>query len=190
MEENIVEKLRKILSKPIDHEHQVVYVMVEIRKLIELIEKKKKGTVEENKDYYSRLSFYCDWVVHAYLDRRMAKAVLFEIERKVKEKNADFFSFLSFEEIQEELVKFLKDFNLPYENIIDREGNNFRQSIYHVLADCPLIMNNPSNGQIEEFRLVENNHNEKNITRYSCNITFKGAGEPFSVIIDENTNIK
>jgi hypothetical protein len=52
-------------------EAQVVYFLVTIRKLIEL---------EKFANRYRSLSFFCDWVLHAELDRGGARAVLAKFE--------------------------------------------------------------------------------------------------------------
>lgn len=54
----IVEKLHPELQKPIETEMQVVYILVELRKLLEH---------EGKKDAYAVLNFYGNWVVHTKL---------------------------------------------------------------------------------------------------------------------------
>ncbi len=54
MREAIIEKLSKHLSAPPSGEADVVYALVQIRKLME------RDKVSSN---YPRLKFFCDWVV-------------------------------------------------------------------------------------------------------------------------------
>ena len=54
----IVEKLNRELTEPILSERQVVYVLAEIRKLMEL---------EKKKDVYASLNFFCNWALHSRL---------------------------------------------------------------------------------------------------------------------------
>ena len=58
MKPDILTKLAAELREPIGSERQVVYIMVELRKLIEL-----------NCDgaQYTALKFHCDWVAHPRL---------------------------------------------------------------------------------------------------------------------------
>lgn len=64
MEEAIVDKLRAELAAGIASERQVVYSLVEIRKLLE-----RDGRQSE----FTNLLFYCDWATHAVMDRAGAK---------------------------------------------------------------------------------------------------------------------
>jgi hypothetical protein len=62
----IVAKLCTLLNKGINTEAEVVYLLVEIRKLLDILNNRAN-------DY---LRFSCDWVVHSKLDRRMAKRLV------------------------------------------------------------------------------------------------------------------
>jgi hypothetical protein len=53
--------------EPITSERQVVYILVETRKLLELL-----GL----KDVYPQLMVFCDWVVHPTLDRKPARQII------------------------------------------------------------------------------------------------------------------
>lgn len=59
MTDKIVDKLRAELAKPITTEPQVVYLLVEIRKLLE------RDTVGG----FGTLKLYCNWAVHATVER-------------------------------------------------------------------------------------------------------------------------
>lgn len=67
MKPDIIAKLAKELKEPISSEPQVVYLMVELRKLIEL-----------NGDgaNYPALKFHCDWIVHPILQGQAAQEVV------------------------------------------------------------------------------------------------------------------
>jgi hypothetical protein len=56
----IVEKLQQELDKGITCEAQLVYVLVEIRKLLEITHRAEK---------YPALSFHRDWALHSRMDR-------------------------------------------------------------------------------------------------------------------------
>ena len=63
----IVEKLRRELEHEITTERQVVYLLAEIRKLLELRRERKK---------YFALNFYCCWALHTKMDRQGAQRIL------------------------------------------------------------------------------------------------------------------
>ncbi len=60
-------KLERALARPITSEEQVVYILVELRKLMEL-----------NGDSltFPSLQFHCDWVAHPVMDRAPAKKIV------------------------------------------------------------------------------------------------------------------
>src|SRR5271157_267760 len=66
MRDTIVEKLRPILKGPPHAERDVLYVFVEIRKLLDLL---LEGADEVKRAEFATLKFFCDWVVHVKLDR-------------------------------------------------------------------------------------------------------------------------
>jgi hypothetical protein len=67
MTNDIVRKLRDELNISIERESQVVYLLVEIRKLLDS---------EGIKDKYVTLKFFCDWAVHIKLRKRNAGLLL------------------------------------------------------------------------------------------------------------------
>jgi hypothetical protein len=69
MRPDIVHKLAKELDEQISSERQVVYILVELRKLLE-----KEGTLRDAR--YRTLRFCCDWIVHPKLDRDLAQAII------------------------------------------------------------------------------------------------------------------
>jgi hypothetical protein len=56
----ILSKLRLALTESISSERQVVYILVAIRKLLEL---------SNDSERFVALRFYCDWATHAVMDR-------------------------------------------------------------------------------------------------------------------------
>jgi hypothetical protein len=62
MKDALVDKLTAKLSKPITTEADVVYVLVEIRKLL--------ARCNVSRDDLKPIWFFCDWVVHIELDRK------------------------------------------------------------------------------------------------------------------------
>ena len=66
-ESTILSKLRHELNQEITTERQVVYILVEIRKAIELSGKRER---------YFALDFYCSWALHTQMSRAGAKKIL------------------------------------------------------------------------------------------------------------------
>src|SRR6266566_2316501 len=67
MKPDIIAKLSNELAEPIVSERQVVYILVELRKLIEL---------NDDGDTFKTLKFYCDWAVHAVLKAPPAQEIV------------------------------------------------------------------------------------------------------------------
>jgi hypothetical protein len=65
---DIAHKLSQELAQTITSERQVVYILVELRKLLE-----KKRLLKEER--FRALRFCCDWTVHSKLDRDTAKII-------------------------------------------------------------------------------------------------------------------
>lgn len=66
-EPTILEKLRCELAQEITTERQVVYVLAEIRKLLEL---------RDEKDTFFALNFHCCWALHTRMDKTGARRIL------------------------------------------------------------------------------------------------------------------
>jgi hypothetical protein len=67
MKPDILTKLAAELADPINSERQVVYVLVELRKLIEL---------NADGPHYPSLKFHCDWAAHAVLKGPPAQEIV------------------------------------------------------------------------------------------------------------------
>ncbi|MGP8245942.1 MAG: hypothetical protein ACLQVN_15655 [Bryobacteraceae bacterium] len=68
----IEEKLETEMAKGITTEVQVIFVMVKIRKLLELDNAAKR---------YRTVDFYCDWALHSKMGKAGALAVIEEFDR-------------------------------------------------------------------------------------------------------------
>ena len=66
---HISHKLSQELAQDIASERQVVYILVELRKLLE-----RTGLLKEER--FRALRFCCDWTVHPKLDRDTAKIIM------------------------------------------------------------------------------------------------------------------
>jgi hypothetical protein len=145
----LIEKLTRELSEPITTERQVVYILVELRKLME-----HNGDAV---DYFA-LNFYCDWAVHTKLDRRGAGRIverfdkyqaLIELSQSTPEGNVpgadlsvliEVESTVRLERFREQLGTYLKRGGLPCAIADDdRHWANFLSYYVRVIEDCPLI---------------------------------------------------
>lgn len=139
----ILEKLSRELSDGIDTEPKTLYLLAEIRKFIDRY-------IQEEKNKYPNLYFYCNWVLHVEMYRTPAKNILRrfesnlagsnnlkEISNIIKKQEKDFYSFLS---LKEELQSFLEINDLPDELV--KSGNKwfkFKKLLVEILIDCPLL---------------------------------------------------
>jgi len=125
MKENIIsQKIRRELTNlPIDTEPRVMYLLVEIRKVLE----------HENIKS-SALGFYCDWVVHTKLDRSYASSIYDEVSNNTHEG----LEMISFRKLKEEMHIFLQTRNLPTELLVDDNWKLFRDNLIEILIDIPI----------------------------------------------------
>lgn len=68
MKPDILSKLKYELDRPIRAERQVVYILVEIRKLLEVRARNLKRANKPKDFTYATLEFCCDWAVHPVMD--------------------------------------------------------------------------------------------------------------------------
>ena len=145
MTEEIIRKLTAQLNKGITTEVQVVYLLVGIRKLIER---------DDQRAQYPKLNFYCDWVLHAELDRSGAKAILREFDKahpllkrgmnlpRELQNKIDKLSRLRY--FEKELTGFLESYGLPP---IAQNGDGWSHFLHlytQVIQDIPLMVKSPS----------------------------------------------
>ncbi len=143
MEKDVILKLRDFFNKHkiMKEECHVIYLLVEIRKLLEVSRKK-----------YPILRFYCNWAVHTSKDRNneaildIMKRIDFSIlNEKIFPKHGISFSsdnsaleFLYFEELKNEMLNFCRDFSLPLEIFEHEPWASFRNLLVQILTDQPL----------------------------------------------------
>lgn len=149
MKTTIVEKLDKFLKQEtlLKEEYGVVYLMVELRKLLEW---------DNLSNEYPLVRFHADWTVHIKKDKITAimKKIMEKIDNSLspypKDGNMD---FLLMPEFRTELIKLLNKYNLPDSFLKSEKGwLDFVMAVIQVLADQPII--NPSKN-IAEFRYVD-----------------------------------
>jgi len=144
-EEAIVGKLRTALQKKIASECQVVYVLVEIRKLLDFHQQTKRFNI---------LNLYCNWAVHISLDRDAAQNLVIELNRSYSRldtgEKAEYgfkglWNYLSFDHFRKQFRGFLASHNLPTTICEDVEWQDFLHYYSLVIQDCPLECSGSSN---------------------------------------------
>lgn len=121
----ILEKLNKELEKDINNEAQVVYILSRIRKYLELKNQKSK---------YKYLNFYCNWALHAKLERTEP---ISDVLRGVSKLNEIGIRFLTFEHLKMDLKNFFRKNDIP-EDILDKQWLKFRSLLRDIYSDTPL----------------------------------------------------
>lgn len=145
MRDAIIEKLRKILPTPPDHEAATVYALVEIRKYLER---------EHWQPRFRELIFFCDWVVHTELDRKGAKNALAVLDTRLASLDLNNLAkpgydqgvhrFLLFEVLREQLARLLTETHLP--DLWTRHPAAWYAFVKHyaeVVRDCALVVPRP-----------------------------------------------
>ena len=116
---------------------EVIYLMVEIRKILEY----------EGKSYKT-LRFYCNWVLHKELNQEKTTKLLSDIfepnvdlkksgrenARNLKSIGKDFFMLKTF---RKELSEFFKDHALPMD-LLEKNWWTFGKLLLEIIKDCPV----------------------------------------------------
>jgi len=152
----IVEKLDTLLKQqPLTKESEVVYLMVEIRKILDLAYDKKADFV--------LLRFYCDWTVHTAKDQhlenikpvidKMYKNIKLQIEGHLGSTKSPVTDFIYLEELKKEMIEFLSKESLPNDWCQTKElWVEFTKLLLNVLIDQPI--NNPTD-DVSSFTFLE-----------------------------------
>lgn len=152
MKIQIAEKLNKFLSEryKITEEFEVVYIMVELRKLLDRERQQNKSNNE------SLVRFHADWAIHTSKDKITTpiSGIMQKIEESIDiyPKDGDI-GFLLLPDFRAELLQLLEEYNLPTEFCKgDSNWLTFMGALTQVLADQPII--NPTDN-IAEFRYID-----------------------------------
>ena len=140
--DSIIEKLRTELALPFRRESQVLYVMAEIRKVIE-------HAREHHAKAYEVLELFCNWALHTSISRKSNadRIRLFFAAFDMKEGmtfeeyfQSDFFNqLMQLTALRRELASFLADHNLPSTPIQEhREWAAFIYLFTGIVAEIPL----------------------------------------------------
>jgi len=141
----IVGKLKTELTESIRTERQVVYILVELRKLLEL-----HGEL----DAFPSLTFHCDWAVHPLLHKRTALEVLgafnthvadydrlskLKMGESIMSETSALGAIASMENFRLDLTNCFQKYDLPLALTEDSgRWGDFIKYYGAVIADCPL----------------------------------------------------
>lgn len=131
---DIKSKIKLKLDKERLEESDVVYLLIEIGKLIELT---------NTKDRYASLWFYRNWIAHSQIDKQTAfikdlKSKLEKINLEKGQAISAIFGFASFIDLKINLIQF---FSQEIESQLLSEESffeSFQRSLVQVLADVPI----------------------------------------------------
>lgn len=143
----IIDKLRNELIQEINSERQVVYLLVEIRKLME---------IHANGASFRALKFACDWIAHARLEGTEARKIVQQIDKaqQIIEAGYDIatstrvqrdclmaaMESLSLSKFRTELEDYLVQYSLDYGIAADNtRWASFLTFYAAVVEDCPLM---------------------------------------------------
>lgn len=169
MREAIIEKLGSHLAKDINREADVVYLLVEVRKLFE----------HDDLPQYPQLRFYRDWVVHTRLSRIHQDDALAEYLKRVNKAVADrqlgsseevvsaqITDAISLDRLRDEMITFFQERGLNSHLLEVKQWRNFIKLLIGILADTPLIASNHHDfSLIKEFSFTPS-QDETCITGY------------------------
>jgi hypothetical protein len=133
MTPEIIRKLNEFLDThvPFKEECEAVYLMVEVRKLLD-----REHRINRRRDQFLKIWFYCDWTVHVSKDQNQA-----DIEEiMVKFNNLEGInSFFSFSELRKEMSELFSTHGLRTKLCEDDDHwKHFVDVFIQVLADQPI----------------------------------------------------
>ncbi len=151
-------KLNKELEKEISKECQVVYLLVEIRKMLD----------QDNIPGYKLLRFFCDWAVHTKKDRKMEGIVdivtkidnlISNVDKITSQQNEQILKFLEMNELRKEFSQFLIVHNLPISLCKDDHNwSTFVDVLVQVLSEQPIL--NPIK-TIRSIEIISHSHSSQ-----------------------------
>ena len=153
MQSAIIAKLKRELAEPISTERQVVYILVEVRKLLELAGSQAK---------FDALWFHASWAVHPKMNKGVAAKLLEYFDeaypllkdKELYELPSDLhhaiIDAIALHHFQQQLRDFLVQHDLST-SIVQRQWTAFLRLYASVIEDCPLIV---SSGKLKNLSHV------------------------------------
>jgi hypothetical protein len=158
---NIIEKIRPYLSRPLQSECEVVYVMAEIRKVLE--QHDASGLPRLNV-----LNLFCNWALHtaSYKDSTNIKVYFSAYDLKSDMTPEEFLDSRFFKEImnlaimKKELGEFLNIHRLPDVLLKCEQWSNFVDLYTGVVSEVPMryTKNDLLPDEIEDIMLMKIDH--------------------------------
>ena len=150
MQDSILEKLTIELNNGIHTEAQTVYLLVQIRKLME----------HNSNKAYDTLKMFCDWALYIELSKNKQIIKLLEefdeaIGRGDKGYGPINYDYLSLKKFKEALKNFLTDFNLPKGILSNGHWSTFIRLYAKVVSDCPVTKKDYPFKFIEEISISD-----------------------------------
>ncbi len=133
MQNDMVENITRELNNKITTEVQTVYLLVQIRKLMESKTKKPHFT----------LKMFCDWALHIELTRnKQIKDFLKEFDEAIGRAENGYgsinYEWFTLKKFKEAMKDFLTEFNLPKNILESSEWSLFLRLYNSVVSDCPV----------------------------------------------------
>jgi hypothetical protein len=138
----IVQKLQDEFDIPIERESQVVYILVEVRKLFD-------SEPKEVKNKYVTLQFFCDWALHIKLRKRNAGLLLQPFDEAYGRRGPDGMMLtedqkrlqekISLIEFTRQLVEVLESYGIAMNSLIGPQAwFRFIELYLSIIKDCSL----------------------------------------------------
>jgi hypothetical protein len=136
MKDELIRKIQHVLDRPITNEMQVVYLLVEVRKLTE-----REGYEDPV------LKMFCNWIVHPGLGKPAEGSTLIlrefdELMTSIRERKERLpqFEHVSFGAFREALMRFFERFGMMAEFINDLDRwKKFFKLYSSIVVDCPIV---------------------------------------------------
>lgn len=142
----LLDKLQKKLTDLITNTDQVLYIMVQIRKIIELEKKNFKG---QSHHPYPYLFLYASWLLHTDIDHDyQSQQIIQQLDKEVKNYIEKYDSgyekqllpiIISPEKIKVEMKGFLNNYKLPNDILDNSQWKDFSKLLLTELLEVPLI---------------------------------------------------
>lgn len=138
--------LRHLLTQPIERNSDVVYLLVEIRKVIE-------SMVPPSPPRFSNLKFFCDWALHAEVNRNSVAKDILKLSDSYLHKGANtnrvvalealnkFRSLVALDPLRDELLAFLIEHGLNVSLVANQHRfYNFIGYYLDTISHTPLAL--------------------------------------------------
>ena len=143
MTNELIEKLRAVLSEDLSDERQVVFILSKTRKLIEN---------EGREEHFPLVKRYTDWALHSKIERTSPmRKMLEDLEHTILSETYEpsiALDVANAAEFKEEFINLLSQFNISNRLNDTPYWRVFRKYLIETLIDCPL---KPNFGDMTEF---------------------------------------